>query len=130
MNALEGLLEFASMFDAGCKRAYEVLCLDENHLREMRDETGLLTMSPDVAAIEDGALAITTDIRFPATHTVEEVREAFEKTGVKFEFLHYQKPLYNDPQGKLISTLMNVYNRHTGRNEKAIAIAAARMRAH
>ena len=50
------------------------------------------------------------------------MREAFEKSGVKFEFLHYQKPLYNDPQGKLISTLMNVYNRHTGRNEKAIAI--------
>ena len=36
VNALEALLEFASMFDEGCKRAYEVLCLDENGLREMR----------------------------------------------------------------------------------------------
>lgn len=122
VNALEALLEFASMFDEGCKRAYEVLCLDENGLREMRDETGLLTMSPDVAKIEDGALIITTDIRFPATHNAEEVRKAFENSSVKYEFTHYQKPLYNNPEGKLISTLMNVYNRHTGRNDKAIAI--------
>lgn len=122
VNALEALLDFASAFDAGCKKAYDLLCADEYRLREMRDETGLLTMSPDVAKIEDGALVVTTDIRFPATHKAEEVREAFEKSGVKFEFTHYQQPLYNDPNGSLISTLMKVYNAHTGKNEKAIAI--------
>lgn len=122
VNALEALLSFAAEFDSGCKRAYGLLCEDKLNLRAMRDETGVLTASPDVAGIKNGVLEITSDIRFPATHTQEEVRAAFEKSGVRFEFISYQKPLFNDPNGKLISTLMKVYNAHTGRNEKAIAI--------
>lgn len=122
VNALEALLSFASAFDTECKNAYDLLCADKYHLREMHDETGFLTMSADVAKIESNMLVITTDIRYPATHNVDEIRHIFEKAGIKFEFTHYQAPLYNDPNGKLISTLMNVYNAHTGKNEKAIAI--------
>lgn len=36
--------------------------------------------------------------------------------------LHDQAPLYNDPNGRLISTLMRVYNTALGKDEKAIAI--------
>ncbi|MDD6995810.1 MAG: Sapep family Mn(2+)-dependent dipeptidase [Candidatus Borkfalkiaceae bacterium] len=122
VNALSALLSFASAFDSGCKRACELLCADENNLRAMRDETGVLTMTPDVAELKNGVLEITTDIRFPATHTQEEVRETFVKSGVRFDFVNVQNPLYNNPEGKLISTLMRVYNAHTGRDEKAIAI--------
>lgn len=122
VNALAEFLSFASAFDTGCKRAYDLLCADENNLRAMRDETGSLTMSPDVAELKNGILEIITDIRFPATHAQEEVRAAFDKSGVRYEFVNFQSPLYNDPNGKLISTLMKVYNAHTGRNEKAIAI--------
>ena len=35
---------------------------------------------------------------------------------------NYQPPLYNDPNGKLISTLTSVYNEVTGDNAKPIAI--------
>lgn len=122
VNALEALLAFASSFDDGCKRAYEVLCRDENGLREMHDETGYLTMSPDVAKYENGELIITTDVRFPSTHSLSEIKNAFNASGVQYELAHYQEPLYNDPNGEMISTLMSVYNAYTGKNEKAIAI--------
>ena len=122
VNALEAFLSFAAALDTGCRRAYDLLCADVYRLRAMRDETGELTMSPDVAKTENGTLEIIADIRFPATHTQQEVRAAFEKSGADFEFINYQKPLYNNPDGKLISTLMKVYNAHTGRNEKAVAI--------
>lgn len=65
---------------------------------------------------------MTTDIRFPATHKKEEITAALDKAGVRFEVVHDQAPLYNDPNGRLISTLMRVYNKATGKNEKAIAI--------
>ena len=79
-------------------------------------------MSPDVASFENGELVVTTDIRFPATHKKEEIEEILKNAGLKYEILHYQAPLYNDPNGKLIRTLMGVYNKATGRNDKPIAI--------
>lgn len=121
-NALETMLKFFAGFNDGCKRAYELLFADSLGLKAMRDETGSLTMSPDVAEYSGGKLTVTTDIRFPATHKKEEITEALEKAGVEYEILHYQAPLYNDPNGRLISTLMSVYNKATGKNEKAIAI--------
>ena len=121
-NALGAMLKFFALQDVGCKKAYELLFADSLGLRQLHDETGYLTMSPDVAAFENGKLVVTTDIRFPATHEKEEITNALERAGAEYEILHYQAPLYNDPNGKLITTLMNVYNKITGKNEKAIAI--------
>jgi succinyl-diaminopimelate desuccinylase len=36
--------------------------------------------------------------------------------------LHYQAPLYNDKNGKLVKTLLKVFNEKTGSNAKPIAI--------
>jgi succinyl-diaminopimelate desuccinylase len=79
-------------------------------------------MSPDVATYGNGVLTVTTDIRFPSTHKKEEITDALEKAGVTYAVKNYQAPLYNDPNGKLISTLMNVYNKATGKHETPIAI--------
>ncbi|MBQ8884808.1 MAG: Sapep family Mn(2+)-dependent dipeptidase [Clostridia bacterium] len=121
-NALGGLLQFFASFNKDIKKAFDVLFADSASLKTMQDETGYLTMSPDLAKFENGALVITTDIRFPATHKKREIEEKLEAAGVTYREISYQAPLYNDPNGKLISTLMQVYNRVTGRNEKPVAI--------
>ncbi|MBQ8291141.1 MAG: Sapep family Mn(2+)-dependent dipeptidase [Clostridia bacterium] len=121
-NALQALLYFFSTFNADCKKAYDVLFDDCLGLKAMQDETGILTMSPDVASFENGVLKITTDIRFPSTHALEEITGKLEEAGINFEIAHYQAPLYNDPNGELISTLTGVYNKVTGKTEKPIAI--------
>lgn len=121
-NALGALLKFFAAFHPDCRKAYDLLFADVLGLRGMSDETGNLTMSPDVAKFENGILTITTDIRFPATHKKEEITDALTRAGVNFAIVHEQAPLYNDPNGNLISTLMRVYNKATGKNEKAIAI--------
>lgn len=121
-NALEALLAFFASFDSDCKKAYDVLFADCTGLKRLEDETGTLTMSPDVASYENGTLIVTTDIRFPATHALEEIEERLKKAGIRYEAVHYQAPLYNDPNGKMIRTLMDVYNKATGRNDKPIAI--------
>ena len=121
-NALGALLKFFASFHEGCKRAYDVLFEDCLALQSLQDETGPLTMSPDVGVFLDGVLSVVTDIRFPATHKKEEIISRLEQGGVEYEINNYQAPIYNDPNGKLISTLMRVYNEATGKNEKAVAI--------
>ncbi|MBQ7323860.1 MAG: Sapep family Mn(2+)-dependent dipeptidase [Clostridia bacterium] len=121
-NALEALLYFLGTFHEGCKKAYDLLFADETGLKNLEDETGKLTMSPDVALYKDGVLHITTDIRFPSTYPLETITEKLDAFGVEYTIDNYQAPLYNDPNGKLISTLVGVYNKITGKNETPIAI--------
>lgn len=122
INALGGLLGFLKDHDDGIKKAHDVLFQDVLSLKAMNDETGHLTMSPDVAWVEDNTLFITTDIRYPATHKKEEILSALDGANVRYKIRSHQAPLYNDPNGTLISTLMGVYNDVAGTNDKPIAI--------
>ena len=121
-NALQALLKFLSQINEDCKAAYELLFDDVAGLKTMQDETGYLTMSPDLAKYKDGVLKITTDIRFPSTHALQEIKDVLDARGVEYTVDNYQAPLYNDPNGKLIKTLMGVYNEVTGKDANPIAI--------
>lgn len=121
-NALQALLLFLSNFSEDIQKAYDILFNDCLGLKSLQDETGKLTLSPDVAVFENGVLKITSDIRFPATLSLQSVTDILENAGVSFTVDNYQAPLYNDPDGTLISTLTDVYNQITGKNEKPIAI--------
>ena len=50
------------------------------------------------------------------------ITDKLDSFGVEYVIDNYQAPLYNDPNGELISTLVGVYNTIAGRNEKPIAI--------
>lgn len=121
-NALQAMLYFFSTFNEDCKKAYDILFADSLGLKSLKDETGVLTMSPDVASFADGVLKITTDIRFPATLDNTAVENVLQANGVEYVVDNYQAPLYNDPNGALISTLMQVYNEKTGEKAEPIAI--------
>ena len=121
-NALGAALAFLGSVSADCRKAYDLLFADTMGLKTLCDETGRLTMSPDVATFKDGILTVTTDVRFPATYPLSAVTDKLDRSGVQYEIVNYQAPLYNDPNGKLITTLMGVYNAATGKNDKAIAI--------
>lgn len=121
-NAFQALLCFLSSVNENCKKAYDVLFNDCLSLKEMQDETGRLTCSPNVASFENGVLKITTDIRYPATHTKEEITEKLENAGIDYVIEHDHAPLYNDKNGELISTLSAIYNETAGVNEEPIAI--------
>ncbi len=121
-NALDAALAFLGGINPDCKRAHDLLFADCMGLKTLQDETGRLTMSPDIAVFEDGILTVTTDVRFPATLPLSAVTDKLNQSGVTYEIVNYQAPLYNDPNGKLLTTLMGVYNAATGKKEKAIAI--------
>lgn len=121
-NALQSMLYFFSTFNEDCKHAYDLLFNDGLGLSVFEDETGKLTISPDVATFKDGVLKITCDVRFPATFAKESVTDRLDEAGVDYTINNYQAPLYNDPNGTLISTLLDVYNEQAGEEARPIAI--------
>ena len=121
-NAFGGLLKFFATVNDDAKKAYDVLFADTLGLTKLQDEMGTLTMSPDIVRFENGTLFATVDIRFPATKKQEEVLSLLTGGGVTYEILNYQAPIYNDPNGKLVSVLMDIYNKETGKNEPPVAI--------
>ncbi len=121
-NALQALLAFLATQNPQIALAYDVLFQDVLGLKTLSDETGVLTMSPDVARFENGVLKITSDIRFPATLPLERVTEKLDSAGVIYTVDNYQPPLYNDKNGKLISTLSAVYRHATNTDHPPVAI--------
>ncbi len=121
-NALEKLLRCFAAEDERAARICALLFDDVFGLKQMKDETGSLTMSPNVAGYDGKELTIVTDIRYPATFTQEQVTAVLDKFGAPYTLLHCQAPLYNDRGNFLIATLQKVYERHTGEKGEPVAI--------
>lgn len=89
--------------------------------KELSDETGCLTFSPNIASTDDKKVYYTVDVRYPATLERSVVEESLKKIG-EYEVLSYQPPLFVDKESFLVKTLTSVYNGVVGKNEKPIAI--------
>lgn len=121
-NALEPLFAYFARSNEDMRRAHEILFEDIFGLKNFSDETGRLTMSPDVANYGDGILSVCADIRYPSTLPLQAVLDVLDKTGVRYEEIHHQRALFNPKDSFLIQTLQRVYNEATGERAEPIAI--------
>ena len=95
---------------------------DKQGLTKLFDETGNLTLSPNLIEMKGDRIFVTADIRYPATKTREQVLALADKMGVPYEIVNDQAPLYNDKNGFLVRTLLSVYEEVTGRKAEPVAI--------
>lgn len=116
-NAIEPVLKYL-----GLDEMRELLFGDGFGLKTLKDETGKLTFSPNLISTDENGVHFVCDVRYPATFDEKEILSRIAAKGVKYEVLHAQKPLYNDKQSKLITTLCSVYNEVTGKHMHPIAI--------
>ena len=121
-NALEPLFAYFARTNEDMRRAHEILFEDIFGLKNFADETGRLTMSPDIANYGDAILSVCVDIRYPATLPLQAVLDVLNKTGVRYEEIHHQSALFNPKDSFLIQTLQRVYNEATGERAEPIAI--------
>ena len=121
-NALEKLLRYFAAENEGVARAVADLFDDRAGLKKLRDETGPLTLSPDVARYADGVLSVLVDIRYPATFRREQIFAKLDELGAAYTPTHEQAPLFNRKDSPLISTLRRVYEEETGAPCEPIAI--------
>lgn len=117
VNAIEKMLAYLGL--DGMKK---LLFGEKLGLSGFEDETGKLTFSPNLIEQRGGAIYVTCDVRYPATYTLKNVLEVVDKCGIPYTIEHEQAPLFNDRNGKLISTLLGVYNEVTGKNVQPVAI--------
>jgi succinyl-diaminopimelate desuccinylase len=117
INALPAMLSYLGLEDI-----IKVAFKDKFGVGELEDETGKLTLSPNLIEQKENTIYLTCDIRYPATYTQEFVLSEIKKTGIPYEIVHAQAPLYNDKNSQLVQTLLAVYNEVTGKHEQPIAI--------
>ena len=120
-NAIYKMVKYLEKIGMIDSRIREYLFEDKLGLKELHDETGYLTMSPDVVTMDGDNINISVDFRYPSLLNGEKLIEAL-KLIAPVEILSHQLPLFNDKQGVLVTTLLNVYNEETGENKQPIAI--------
>ena len=78
-----------------------------------------LTMNTGVVDIENNHADILIDIRYPNDTNASEIMEKFNactsglKSNIKAEMRHDSKPLFVDPNSRLVTDLMSVYRKYT-----------------
>ena len=121
-NAILPILKFFEEKSDVVRHAIACVFDDVYGLRNLKDETGRLTISPNTVKFRKNDLQICCDIRYPATMSVERVHDLLKKFGVSYEIVHHQKPLLHDKNSDLITTLLSVYEECTGKHAEPVAI--------
>jgi len=121
-NAIAPLLKCLTELGLVDKSAYRSLFEDCYRLKEYKDETGHLTMSPDIISAGNGVMKIIVDFRYPSTMKPEKAEELLSLIAPYTLTSHHQKPLFSDKEGFLTQTLLKIYNDECGKSEQPIAI--------
>lgn len=121
INAIEKLVSYLESEGLITDKIKKYLFDDELGLKKINDETGHLTMSPNMIEMENGKIAVSVDFRYPATKKKEDIEKIIEKIA-PYEILSHHAPLFNDRESFLIKTLTSIYNEETGENLAPIAI--------
>ena len=91
-------------------------------VNDTRDDSGVLTFSPNLISGGKDYIEVIFDVRYPVTFDAAKITEGISAQNLRYEILHAQSPLYNDKNSFLIKTLCNVYNEVTGKNAEPVAI--------
>ncbi|MBQ7408660.1 MAG: Sapep family Mn(2+)-dependent dipeptidase [Clostridia bacterium] len=121
-NAIAPLLLYLAECGLIDKYVYDSLFGDCYGLKKLNDETGYLTMSPDIIEAQDGKMYITVDFRYPATFDGQVMIDAVKKIAPSTLIGNHQLPLFNSKDSFLIKTLLNIYNEETNSDLKPMAI--------
>ena len=122
VNAIEPVLRYFAEENDDIKRILACTFDDIYGLKQLHDETGYLTMSPDIISYSEEKIHLLCDIRYPAGYNFTQISAYLNKFGVPYEVVHEQAPLFQDKNGELVQTLLSVYEDCTGEKAQPIAI--------
>ncbi len=121
VNAIEKILEYLEEVNCVSREIREKLFLNSTGIKNLFDQTGKLTLSPNKIYSNGNKLLVLCDIRYPATLSFEQVEKEIEKIG-KYQIKSHQKSLFADKNGSLVKTLLSVYQTVSGDKAEPIAI--------
>ena len=120
-NAIKKMLAFLVEIGEFNLLDYDKLFGTAIDFSSVKDDTGILTFSPNVIRVENGEIIVLVDCRHPCTYSLEEIKPLLEKVG-NGEMVSYTKPLIVDRDSDLVKTLVDIYNKHNNTNKQPLAI--------
>ncbi|MEG1996921.1 MAG: Sapep family Mn(2+)-dependent dipeptidase, partial [Clostridiales bacterium] len=127
-NAVTMLLRFlsglpfaptgAAAFIAKLNKLYADDCAGSTLGIQASDIYSNLTAVPSIIEIADGAGKLTTDCRFPVTHTVADYQRKItliaQNEGLRLSNLQSKEPLFLPADSPIVRALLNIYQSYTG----------------
>ncbi len=93
---------------------------------DLTDESGRTTNSPDILHWNENGVELTMDCRFPFSLPFEKLTEAFDSSlgalGFTREHTKYNPGIFTPADSELVTKLLGVYDRLTGKKSKPLAI--------
>ncbi len=121
-NAILPMLLYFSKRNPEISALVDGLFRDVYGITDQSDETGKLTLSPDIIKYRKGELQVLCDIRYPATMELSKVQELLSRLNVKYEMVSHQPPIFHEKNSPLVTALLSVYEKHTGEKAEPVAI--------
>ncbi len=122
INAIEPILRYFGEENAQIQHIVTCAFDDIYGLKKLNDDTGFLTLSPDIVSYGNGTVDLLCDIRYPSGYLSSEITALLDKFGAPYEVVHEQAPLYQYKNGSLVQTLLSVYEDCTGEKAEPVAI--------
>lgn len=122
VNAIDNLMLYLTKLNLIDSHVHDALFKDKFGLKNLQDETGKLTMSPNIVHAENGKITVAVDFRYPATLSPDFIMQKLQQISPNAFESHHQLPLYNKKDGFLIQTLLKIYNEETGEKGEPMAI--------
>lgn len=121
VNAIKRVLEYLQDTNCVSQEIKQKLFDNYTNILSLQDETGHLTLSPDLIIYQNGKIKILCDIRYPSTLPYQKVLQELQKIA-PYEIKGHQPPIFLDKNCNLVQTLIKVYNQETNQNARPISI--------
>ncbi len=120
-NALKPLFEYFLDMGEDVQNVIDCLFNDKGGLKNMVNEQGDITFSPDLIEEENGKIIITCDCRIPAPLSLADIIPVFDSFGIEYDAEEKHDAVMVDKDGEFVQTLLNAYKTVTGRESNPIS---------
>lgn len=122
INAMEAMFEFFLECGEDVQNLLDCLFFDKKGIKDLENEQGKVTFSPDIIKETERGVEIVCDCRIPAPLTTEDLLPVFKSFNIPFFYEKHRGSLLTDKNGEFIKTLLKSYNEVTGENGKPVSM--------
>ena len=107
------------------KGVLDNLFYDKKGIFALKNEQGVVTLSPDLVSEDEKGITITCDCRIPAPFTLEDVKPILDSFDISYTTKVRHDPMMAEKNGEFVQTLLNAYNEITGENAQPISMGGS-----
>ena len=125
INAMLKLFEYLLYMGEDVKGVLDNLFYDKKGIFALKNEQGVVTLSPDLISQDEKGITITCDCRIPAPFTLEDVKPILDSFDISYTTKVRHDPMMAEKNGEFVQTLLNAYNLITGENAQPISMGGS-----